>query len=81
MLTATEDRLHQSYRAAGMPDSASLTAALRAHRVPAVISGAGSTVLALVGTSDELRAAEALVPDGWECVELPLSDGARRVAG
>lgn len=81
LLTATEDRLHQSYRAAGMPDSASLTAALRDHGVPAVISGAGSTVLALVGTAAELSAAEALVPQGWEYVELPLSDGARRLPG
>ncbi|WP_354642326.1 homoserine kinase [Kitasatospora camelliae] len=47
LLTATEDRLHQDYRASAMPDSAALVAALRAEGVPAVISGAGPTVLAL----------------------------------
>ncbi|MFE7193090.1 homoserine kinase [Kitasatospora sp. NPDC057541] len=47
LLTATEDRIHQDYRASAMPDSAALVAALRAEGVPAVISGAGPTVLAL----------------------------------
>ncbi|MFB7663002.1 homoserine kinase [Kitasatospora sp. NPDC056138] len=53
LLAATEDRLHQDYRATAMPDSAALVAALRAEGVPAVISGAGPTVLAL---SDEAGA-------------------------
>jgi homoserine kinase len=47
LLAGTEDRLHQDYRATAMPDSAALVAALRAEGVPAVISGAGPTVLAL----------------------------------
>ncbi|WP_037572810.1 homoserine kinase [Phaeacidiphilus oryzae] len=46
---ATEDRLHQDYRAPAMPGSAALVGALRAEGVPAVISGAGPTVLALLG--------------------------------
>ncbi|AGL20595.1 homoserine kinase [Actinoplanes sp. N902-109] len=46
LLTATEDRLHQGYRAEGMPGTASLVAALRSVGVPAVVSGAGPTVLA-----------------------------------
>lgn len=46
LLAATEDRLHQDYRASAMPDSAALVAALRSEGVPAVISGAGPTVLA-----------------------------------
>ncbi|MCU7822841.1 homoserine kinase [Kitasatospora sp. DSM 101779] len=57
LLTATEDRLHQDYRASAMPDSAALVAALRAHDVPAVISGAGPTVLAL---TDEASAEKVL---------------------
>ena len=44
---ATEDRLHQTYRAEGMPGTASLVAALRSVGVAAVVSGAGPTVLAL----------------------------------
>jgi homoserine kinase len=47
LLPATEDRLHQRYRAAGMPATAELVAALRGAGVAAVVSGAGPTVLAL----------------------------------
>ncbi|MEU6076161.1 homoserine kinase [Micromonospora sp. NPDC047074] len=47
LLPATVDRLHQDYRADGMPGSATLVKALRAAGVAAVISGAGPTVLAL----------------------------------
>ncbi|WP_316526284.1 homoserine kinase [Kitasatospora brasiliensis] len=47
LFAATEDRLHQDYRASAMPDSAALVGALRAEGFPAVISGAGPTVLAL----------------------------------
>ncbi len=48
LLPATEDRLHQDYRAPAMPASASLVAKLRGQGHAAVISGAGPTVLALV---------------------------------
>ncbi|SCG52781.1 homoserine kinase [Micromonospora coxensis] len=47
LLPATVDRLHQDYRAPGMPQTAALVAALRAAGVAAVVSGAGPTVLAL----------------------------------
>ena len=47
LFPATEDRLHQDYRAPGAPDTAALVAALRAVGVAAVVSGAGPTVLAL----------------------------------
>ena len=47
LLPATEDRLHQEYRAPAMPESVALVDRLRADGVPAVISGAGPTVLAL----------------------------------
>lgn len=47
LLEATEDRLHQSYRAPAMGRSAALVAKLRAAGVPAVVSGAGPSVLAL----------------------------------
>ncbi|PZM93300.1 MAG: homoserine kinase [Actinobacteria bacterium] len=47
LLPATEDWLHQSYRAAGMPATAALVSALRAAGVAAVVSGAGPAVLAL----------------------------------
>lgn len=53
LLAATEDRLHQDYRAAGMPASADLVARLRAAGVAAVISGAGPSVLALTDVPDD----------------------------
>ncbi|MGW4500003.1 homoserine kinase [Micromonospora sp. NPDC004336] len=49
LLPATVDRLHQDYRADGMPGTAALVRALRAVGVAAVVSGAGPTVLALDG--------------------------------
>ncbi|MER7335141.1 MULTISPECIES: homoserine kinase [unclassified Micromonospora] len=55
LLPATVDRLHQDYRAEGMPGSAALVRALREAGVAAVISGAGPTVLALDG-----------VPEGYD---------------
>jgi homoserine kinase len=53
LLDATEDRLHQDYRAAAMPATRDLVARLRATGVPAVVSGAGPSVLAFLtsGTS------------------------------
>ncbi|GAA3254469.1 homoserine kinase [Dactylosporangium siamense] len=47
LFVATEDRLHQGYRAPSMPGSAELVATLRKAGVAAVISGAGPSVLAL----------------------------------
>src|SRR5882672_4405720 len=57
---ATKDRLHQRYRAAGVPASADLVSRLRGAGVAAVVSGAGPSVLAL--TTANVR-----VPDtpGW----------------
>jgi homoserine kinase len=73
LLAATEDRLHQGYRAPAMPATAALMDELRAAGVPAVVSGAGPTVLALV-----VRAArEPLTAprEGWQV--LPLEVEAR----
>jgi homoserine kinase len=47
LLEATEDRLHQAYRASGMPETAALVRRLRAQGIAAVVSGAGPTVLVL----------------------------------
>ncbi|GAA4248323.1 homoserine kinase [Dactylosporangium darangshiense] len=47
LFAATEDRLHQGYRAEGMPLTAGLVEQLRADGVAAVVSGAGPSVLAL----------------------------------
>lgn len=68
---ATEDLLHQTYRASAMPRSFGLVERLRADGVAATISGAGPTVLALVDD----RSAEAVAaraPKGWDVHRLTV---------
>jgi len=73
---ATRDYLHQEYRRPAMPDSLALVDALRAGGVPAVVSGAGPTVLAFVADGvPELPVADELVarcPEGWTARVLDL---------
>jgi homoserine kinase len=57
LLAGTEDFLHQRYRADSMPATAALIAELRAAKIPAVVSGAGPSVLAL--PTDDALAGEA----------------------
>ena len=47
LFAATEDRLHQSYRATAMPETEALIRTLRAEGHAAVVSGAGPSVLVL----------------------------------
>jgi homoserine kinase len=79
LLAATEDRLHQGYRAAGMPASATLITALRSRGIAAVVSGAGPCVLALATAGQSGGVAE-LAPPGWECAVLEFSPGVRTSA-
>ena len=69
LLPATEDRLHQEYRRPAYPASSALVDALRARGVPAVVSGAGPTVLALT-TDGELPADLGL--NGFTALLLPV---------
>jgi len=69
LLPATEDRLHQDYRCPAYPASARLLLALRHRGIPATISGAGPTVLALTD--------DAILPDdldlrGFTACPLPV---------
>lgn len=73
LLRATEDFLHQNYRASAMPESAELMWSLRDRGVPAIISGAGPAVLAFTGAG--LRDADDLIgecPEGWRALHLAL---------
>jgi homoserine kinase len=80
LLPGTEDRLHQRYRAPAMPASADLVAALRGVGLPAVISGAGPTVLVLARDEVEVRQAVELAPPQWDAASLAVDlDGAREV--
>lgn len=59
LLAATEDKLHQSYRAQAMPETDRLVRTLRAHGFAAVVSGAGPSVLVLAdGPGRRAEAAE-----------------------
>lgn len=71
LLDATEDRLHQAYREPAMPESLALVAALRRDGVPAVVSGAGPTVLALVASA-AAEAVAARAPAGWRALVLAV---------
>ncbi|MFI7451783.1 homoserine kinase [Nonomuraea sp. NPDC049714] len=64
LLAATEDRLHQDYRAPAMRESADLVERLRAVGVPAVVSGAGPTILAF-STSDSQDLIAPEVGNDW----------------
>jgi len=78
LLVATEDALHQRYRAPAMPQSVRLVDQLRAGGLAAVVSGAGPTVLVL-GSSEEAEAAVAACPGGWEALRLPVDGVGARV--
>ena len=79
LLAATEDRLHQSYREPAMPDSLRLVRALRADGLPAVVSGAGPTVL--VFTDDRQQSAVARrAPQGWAVLAVPVDRHGAQVA-
>lgn len=71
LMVATQDFLHQEYRRPVMPRSLALVDELRAAGVPAVVSGAGPTVLAL---TDRARAADlsASTRRGWQISELEV---------
>jgi homoserine kinase len=72
---ATADRLHQGYRASAMPAAAAMIAYLRERGLPAMVSGAGPSVLVIgtalaggglvTGTPDW---AEGIGGDSWRCV-------------
>lgn len=76
LFEATDDRLHQRFRAAGMPESTRLLEQLRAAGIAAAISGAGPTVLALAVDGADVPEA----PEGFEARRLDVADGAVQVA-
>lgn len=74
LLDATEDLLHQSYRAAAMPETLVLVGSLRAAGLPAVLSGAGPSVLVLAGPPDSPGTVREAAGTGWEVRELAVDD-------
>ncbi|HEU5008063.1 MAG TPA: homoserine kinase [Jatrophihabitantaceae bacterium] len=72
LLAATGDLLHQQYREPAMPASAALVAALRGDGLPAVVSGAGPTVLVLARDAAEVDRARGFAPADWRVEELAV---------
>ncbi|QPR40271.1 homoserine kinase [Brevibacterium casei] len=75
LFDATVDRLHQEARRSAYPGSMDLVDALRSRGIPAVISGAGPTVLALT----ESVPAEA-VPPGVRILTVDIDEEGCRIA-
>jgi homoserine kinase len=61
LLAATEDKLHQSYRASAMPETDSLITELRSNGLAAVVSGAGPSILVLCSDPAQRLVAAELV--------------------
>lgn len=72
LLRATEDFLHQQQRQPAMPESLALVRSLRELEVPAVISGAGPTVLAFVTHTGAAATVASRCPAGWLTLHLSV---------
>jgi homoserine kinase len=76
LLAATEDKLHQSYRAAAMPETEALLNELRSGGLPAVVSGSGPSILVLCSDpAQRLVAAEVVAQHGgtpWQSLLLAV---------
>ncbi|MDR2372940.1 MAG: homoserine kinase [Bifidobacteriaceae bacterium] len=75
LFEATQDRLHEPYRAGVMPATTELVAALRAGGLAAVVSGAGPAVLVLTTDPDSVPE-----PSGWRFRRLAVAARGATVA-
>jgi homoserine kinase len=71
LLRATRDYLHQDYRRPAMPESLDLVDRLRADGVPALVSGAGPTVLAFTAAAG-VDGLLGRCPEGWAAHALTI---------
>ncbi|MDQ3629498.1 MAG: homoserine kinase [Actinomycetota bacterium] len=85
LFAATQEWLHQEQRRSAMPATWSLLEQLRADALPAVVSGAGPSVLVLLPGGPDGAAVSQVrrrTPHGWSCHVLGVDpQGARVVAG
>jgi homoserine kinase len=75
MMAATEDRLHQDYRAKAMPETYELIQLMRSHGHAAVVSGAGPSVLVLASDPAERLDAVKLAAEKypqWQALLLAV---------
>ncbi|MDO4240941.1 MAG: homoserine kinase [Microbacteriaceae bacterium] len=81
LLAATEDRLHQDYRAGAMQASHQLLVQLREKKFAAVVSGAGPSLLVLCKNTVERQKASDFVAEqaaDWQRLALDIApQGAR----
>ena len=77
LLRATEEKLHQDYRAESMPASARVLRELRGQGWPAVISGAGPSLLVFAELDEATR--ELMVAKGFRVVSGGSARGAHEV--
>jgi len=73
LVEATDDRLHQNYRAQAYPDSISAVSALRVAKIPACISGAGPAVLAFASADQISASQEILANHGFAAHSLAFA--------
>jgi len=87
LMDGTEDFLHQPYRAAAMPATATLIGRLRDAGIPAVVSGAGPAVLAFTRDDagpalDDVVAVAGAAEGSWQVLPLRVdASGATLQAG
>jgi homoserine kinase len=79
LFDATEDWLHQAYRAEAMPETYALVTALRERGIPAVVSGAGPSVLAFP-TKPGLDTLDSIVRETGKTWRISPLDVARQGA-
>ncbi|GAA1748672.1 homoserine kinase [Agromyces humatus] len=76
LFQATEDKLHQHYRAGAMPETDRLLRELRSAGHPAVVSGAGPSILVLASDpserADAVARAEAAADTAWQALPLAV---------
>jgi homoserine kinase len=76
LLVATEDKLHQAYRAGAMPETDALLQVLRRNGLPAVVSGAGPSILVLCSDPAQRLVAAELVAStaktAWQTLMLAV---------
>ncbi|HLR84579.1 MAG TPA: homoserine kinase [Nocardioidaceae bacterium] len=81
LLAATQDELHQAYRSPVMPESFEFMSELRQTDVPAVISGAGPTVLAFVSAAADSDTLTDRCPLGWTARALEVANAGAHIIG
>lgn len=81
LLRGTRDFLHQGFRRSVMPETLDLVDALRAREIPAIVSGAGPTVLAFTDGPESASTAALLAscPPRWQGVHLHVDNGGVQV--